>query len=106
MQLVGEANGVKEFYRIGADVDAGAELDEFGRLLVDLHFEFLPAERDGRRQPAKPRSDDRNPTRVAHLMLPDTNVRSERPLVPSRRPGPLCSKRAAAGGGASNHAID
>jgi hypothetical protein len=66
MQLVGEPDGVKEFYRIGADVDAGAELDEFGRLLVDLHFESLPAERDGRRQPAKPRSDNRNPTRASH----------------------------------------
>src|SRR5438034_10861500 len=93
MQLVGEANGVKEFYRIGADVDAGAELDEFGRLLVDLHFESLPAERDGRRQPAKPRSDNRNPTRVSHLTLrrPKTLDRNVH-LCPSRRPGPLCAR--------------
>ena len=53
MQLVGEADRVKEFYRIGADVDPGAELGEFRRLLVDLHLESLPAQRDGCRQPAQ-----------------------------------------------------
>ena len=49
-----QADGVKEFYRIGADVNAGAELDEFGRLLVDLHFESLPAERDAAASPPSP----------------------------------------------------
>ena len=74
MQLVGEADRVKELYRIGADVDAGAEFGEFGRLLVDLHLESLPAQRDGRRQPAKARSDNGNPTRVSHFMLRTWNV--------------------------------
>ena len=83
MQLVGEADGVKELYRIGADVDAGAELGELRRLLVDLHFEALPAQRDGRGQPAQARSDNGNPTRVSHLMLRTSDVRSERSSVPS-----------------------
>jgi hypothetical protein len=69
VQLVGETDGVKEFYRIGADIDPGTEFGEFRRLLVDLNFESLPAERDRRRQPAKPRSDNGNPTRVSHFML-------------------------------------
>ena len=67
MQLVGEADGVKELDGVGADVDAGAELGELGRLLVDLHFEALPAERDGRRQSAEAGSDNGNAARFSHL---------------------------------------
>src|SRR6476620_11820432 len=69
MQLVGETDGVKELDGVGTDVDAGAELGELGRLFVDLHFEALAAQRDGRGQPAEARSDNGNAPRVSHLML-------------------------------------
>jgi hypothetical protein len=62
MQLLGETDGVKELDGIGTDVDAGAKLGEFRRLLVDLHFEALPTQRDGRRQSAEARSDNCNAT--------------------------------------------
>ena len=85
MQLVGEANGVKEFYRIGADVDAGAKLGELGRLLVDLHLEALPAQRDGRRQPAKSCADNGNPMSASHPVLRHATLdRNAHPCHPSR----------------------
>src|SRR6188768_915501 len=86
MQLVGEFNGMKELDGIGTDVDAGAELGELGRLLVDLHFEALPAQRDGRGESAEACSDDGDATRVSHVMLRrwtlDGNARSRHPWPP------------------------
>ena len=70
MQLVRQIERLKDLHRIGADVDAGAELGEFGRLLVDLHLEALTAERDGRRQPAEARSYNGDPTRASHATFP------------------------------------
>ena len=88
MQLVRQPDGLKEFHRIGTDVDAGAELGEFARLLVDLDVKSLPAERDGRRQPAKPRSDNRNPARASHRGTLD---RLAHPCHPVRG-GPACAQ--------------
>jgi hypothetical protein len=50
VQLVGQRERVKHLHGIGADVDAGAELREFGRLLEDLYFKALMAKRNGRCQ--------------------------------------------------------
>src|SRR5262245_8740796 len=71
VQLVGETDGPKKLDRVGTDVDAGAELGEFGRLLVDLHLESLPAQRDGGRQSAKAGSDDGYATGVRHRARSD-----------------------------------
>ena len=54
VQLVGQRERVKQLHGIGADVDAGAELREFGRLLEDLYLEALMAKRNGRRQSPSP----------------------------------------------------
>src|ERR1700694_350809 len=66
VQLVGQVERTKNLHRIGAEVDAGAELGELGGLFVDLHLEALTAERDGRRHPAEARSYNRDPTRASH----------------------------------------
>src|SRR5262249_28141833 len=71
VKLVGEFDGLKELDGVGADVDAGAELGEFSRLLVDLHLEPLPAQRDSGCQSAKARSDDGYATCVRHRARSD-----------------------------------
>ena len=71
MELADKSDRLKEFHRVGADVDAGAELGEFGGLLVDLHLETLAAQRDGCRQATEARSDNCNATRPGHPLLRD-----------------------------------
>src|ERR1700730_8074054 len=83
MQLLGEGDGVKEIDVIGTDVDAGANLGEFRCLLVDLHFEALPTQRDGRRQSAEARSDNCNAPHFTHLILREADDRWERSSLPS-----------------------
>ena len=83
MQLLGEADGVKELDGIGTDVDAGAKLGEFRCLLVDLHFEALPTQHAGRRQSAEARSDNCNATHFPHLILREADDRWERLFLPS-----------------------
>src|SRR5262245_33059404 len=67
MQLVGEADGVKELDGVGTDVDAGAELGELCRLFIDFNFEALLTQRDRRRQAAETRTDNGDTTRRSHL---------------------------------------
>ena len=57
MELADKSDRFKEFHRVGTDIDAGAELREFGGLLVDLHLETLMAQRNGRRRAAEARSE-------------------------------------------------
>src|SRR5262245_34466215 len=71
VQLVGELDGLEELDRVGTDVDAGAELGESARLLVDPHLEPLPAQRDGGGQSAKAGSDDGYATCLRHLPRSD-----------------------------------
>ena len=95
MELVYKSDRLKELHRVGADVDAGAELGEFGRLLVDLHLETLPAQRDGRRQAAEAGSDNGNATRSPHLALRNRNDSREGLISPSLPIGPSQSAFAA-----------
>ncbi len=67
MELVGEPDRLKELDRVGADVDAGAELGELGCLLVNLHFETPQAQRDRRRQAAEARPHNGNAMRFRHI---------------------------------------
>ena len=59
--LLGQADAVECAEDVGAELDAGAELAEFRRLLEHPHREALAGERIGRRQAADPaaRNDDR-----------------------------------------------
>ena len=52
-----------------ADGHAGTEFGEFRRLLVDLHFKALPAQRNRRREAAEPRSNYGNATRASHQAM-------------------------------------
>ena len=83
MELADKSDRLKEFYRVGADVDAGAELGELGGLLVDFHLETLAAQRNGCRQAAEARSDNSNTTCLSHLMLRDQNDSREGLTWPS-----------------------
>src|ERR1041384_2752620 len=67
MEFLGQSDRLEELDRVGADVDAGAELGELGRLLVDVRLEALPAQRDGSRQPAKTSADNGDPACFRHL---------------------------------------
>jgi hypothetical protein len=60
---------------VGAELDAGADLAEFGRLFQHPHGETLARERVGRRQAADAaaRNQDRQGLTVRHR--PSTNVR-------------------------------
>src|SRR5271169_3688469 len=103
MQLLGEADGVKELDGIGTDVDAGAKLGEFRRLLVDLHFEALPTQRDGRRQSAEACSDNCNAMHFPHLMLRESDDRWGRPSLPSIVTGMRSGRRSAFDGPLAMH---
>ena len=45
---------------VGADLHTGAELAQFGRLLVDIYVDAAPGERQRRRKPADTAADDGN----------------------------------------------
>ena len=68
MQLVGQRERVKHLHGIGADVDAGAELCEFGCLLENLYLEALMAKRNGCYQSPESSPYDSNPTRACHAV--------------------------------------
>jgi hypothetical protein len=67
VQLVGKADRLEELDRVGADVDAGAELGELRRLLIDARLEALPAQRNGGREAAEAGSDNGNATRLGQF---------------------------------------
>ena len=66
VELFSEPDGVEEPDGVGTDIDAGPKLGEFRRLFVDLRFKTLPAQRDGRCQSSKARSNDGNAAHFPH----------------------------------------
>ena len=65
VQLTFESGGAKEFHRVGTDVDAGTELRQFGRLLVDLDVEAALASAMAAANPPSPA-----PTTAIRCALP------------------------------------
>ena len=53
-----ETERAKDFHRIGSKLDAGADLAELARPLVDAHLDAVPAQRAGSGQAAQSGSDD------------------------------------------------
>ncbi len=55
--------------RIGADIDAGADLAERPRLLVDVHIEARLEQAQGRAEAADAAADDRDGSVGAHRAI-------------------------------------
>ena len=60
---------------VGAELDAGADLAEFGRLLENAHRETLARQREGRDQAADAAAGHKNGRRVTIVMGHDRSFR-------------------------------
>ena len=58
--LLADPEMVEHVHRVGAELDAGADLAKIRRLLEDPHLETRLHQARRRRQPAKPGADDEN----------------------------------------------
>ena len=68
-RLVAETEGVEHFRAVRRDVDAGADLAERRRLLVDLDLKALLPQTDRGGQSAQTRSDDDDPACLRHSCI-------------------------------------
>src|SRR4029079_2272132 len=73
-QLVGEPEPVQDPRGVRADLDPGADLGDRRRLLVYLHVETGRSQRQRRREPADPGTDDGDAHQSVHRGTPNTAV--------------------------------
>ena len=69
-ELVGEPEPVQDARGVRADLDAGADLAQRRRLLVDMDVEARPQQRQRRRQAADAAADDADPAEPHRATFP------------------------------------